>query len=135
MAEIIDIFSRKKLNVSKDDNKAPDSEIKPKEKEAMKEMAETVELSESSSSMLDEIMKKLDGMDKGGKSVFTRMNMIENLRSSSSTEALQDKIVASYDKDELHRWIMESNEHDWKKKPAFFKAVVRRYRALAVSEK
>jgi len=140
MAEIIDLFSKRRLEVKKtkeDENeKDSEQEIATTEKEAIKEMARTIDLDRSQVSMLDELMGKLDKLDKGGKSLFTRMNMIESLNSSPTSDAIQDKYVADFDdKEEILSRIMDSTESDWKRRAAYYKALVRRYRTLAFSGK
>lgn len=143
MAEVIDLFTREKLKINKEEaaeNKPEEEpqveEIIPGGKKIIKEMIGQVGADSSQGAFLNKLMDKMDKLDKDGKSLFTRINMIESLNSSPTSDVIQDKYVADLDdKEEVLSRIMDSTESDWKRRAAYYKALVRRYRILAFSGK
>jgi Sec7-like guanine-nucleotide exchange factor len=108
MAEIIRVdFGQRKLS-GKEIVGAPTS--KPKEIKQEK-------------SKLTNMERKLHEMNALSNAIRT----IQKLPSSLSTETIQLETIKNYSKDELRKWLIETTEIDWKKKPSFFKTIVEEY--------
>jgi hypothetical protein len=144
MTEVINIFTKKRLQPEKVEetdtkdvpedkevsgNSSSEDSMKPFMTEILKGL-DKLEDKGPKDSMKSFVSELLNGLDGDGKKLFTNMMAIESLRSSPSTDATQDKLVADYTRDQLLNRIINSNSLAWNKNAAFFKAVVRRYKAL-----
>jgi hypothetical protein len=81
-------------------------------------------------SILSKISGKLEGKQKEFLTLFANMLQIEQLPSSPSTDVTEETQVEDYTKDQCTKYLLESNYLDWNKNASFYKAVVRRFRAL-----
>jgi hypothetical protein len=81
-------------------------------------------------SILSKISGKLEGKQKDFLTLFANMLQIEQLPSSPSTDVTEETQVEDYTKDQCIKHLLESNYLDWNKNASFYKAVVRRFRAL-----
>jgi hypothetical protein len=63
-------------------------------------------------------------------SLSERMLEIRNATDKVTPFAIQKsrEIVKSYSMEELKKWVEDSNEIDWIKKPAFFRAIVEEFK-------